>query len=114
MNRRGLGRGLGALLSATPGADDVLIEIPVDQVEANPDQPRKSFSSEALEELIASIRASGVIQPVIVRRRGVGYQLIAGALLDRPDSSASRRSSATRPMPKASSLRSSRTCSAKT
>ncbi len=69
---------LGALLSATPGADDVLIEIPVDQVEANPDQPRKSFSSEALEELIASIRASGVIQPVIVRRRGVGYQLIAG------------------------------------
>src|SRR5438132_1091189 len=78
MNKRGLGRGLGALLSATPGADDVLIEIPVDQVEANPDQPRKSFSSEALEELIASIRASGVIQPVIVRRRGVGYQLIAG------------------------------------
>src|SRR5437870_6075285 len=78
MNRRGLGRGLGALLSATPGADDVLIEIPVDQVEANPDQPRKSFSSEALEELIASIRASGVIQPVIVRRRGLGYQLIAG------------------------------------
>src|SRR5438034_8761329 len=78
MNRRGLGRGLGALLSATPGADDVLIEIPIDQVEANPDQPRKSFSSEALEELIASIRASGVIQPVIVRRRGLGYQLIAG------------------------------------
>src|SRR5438552_770344 len=78
MNRRGLGRGLGALLSATPGADDALIEIPVDQVEANPDQPRKSFSSEALEELIASIRASGVIQPVIVRRRGPGYQLIAG------------------------------------
>src|SRR5213596_3430033 len=78
MNRRGLGRGLGALLSATPTADDILLEIPVDQVEANPDQPRKSFSSEALEELIASIRASGVIQPVIVRRRGLGYQLIAG------------------------------------
>src|SRR5216117_2222092 len=78
MNRRGLGRGLGALLSATPGTDDVLIEIPVDQVEANPDQPRKSFSSEALEELIASIRASGVIQPIIVRRYGDGFQLIAG------------------------------------
>src|SRR5207302_5071276 len=78
MNKRGLGRGLGALLSATPGADDVLIEIPVDQVEANPDQPRKSFSSEALDELAASIRASGVIQPVIVRREGMGYQLIAG------------------------------------
>src|SRR5205809_7648423 len=79
MNRRGLGRGLGALLSATPGADDVLIEIPVDQVEANPDQPRKSFSSEALEELAASIKSSGVIQPLIVRRYGDGYQLIAGA-----------------------------------
>jgi len=78
MNRRGLGRGLGALLSATPTADDVLIEIPVDQIEANPAQPRKSFSSEALEELVASIRASGVIQPVIVRHRGPGYQLIAG------------------------------------
>ena len=78
MNRRGLGRGLGALLSATPAADDVLIEIPIDQIEPNPAQPRKSFSPEALEELISSIRASGVIQPVIVRHRGVGYQLIAG------------------------------------
>src|SRR5207249_8185099 len=78
MNRRGLGRGLGALLSATPAADDVLIEIPVDQIEANPAQPRKSFSPEALEELVTSIRASGVIQPVIVRHRGPGYQLIAG------------------------------------
>ena len=78
MNRRGLGRGLGALLSATPAADDVLIEIPVNQIEANPAQPRKSFSPEALEELVTSIRASGVIQPVIVRHRGPGYQLIAG------------------------------------
>ena len=78
MNRRGLGRGLGALLSAAPAADDVLIEIPIDQIEPNPVQPRKSFSPEALEELVTSIRASGVIQPVIVRHRGVGYQLIAG------------------------------------
>src|SRR5437773_10658356 len=78
MNSRGLGSGLAALLSATPAADDVLIEIPVDQIEANPAQPRKSFSPEALEELVTSIRASGVIQPVIVRHRGPGYQLIAG------------------------------------
>jgi ParB family chromosome partitioning protein len=56
----------------------VLIEIPIDQIEPNPVQPRKSFSPEALEELVTSIRASGVIQPVIVRHRGVGYQLIAG------------------------------------
>src|SRR5881398_468220 len=78
MNRRGLGRGLGALLSATPTADDILLEVPLDQIEASQSQPRKSFNSETLDELAASIRASGVIQPVIVRRRGAGYQLIAG------------------------------------
>src|SRR2546430_12850707 len=78
MNKPGLGRGLGALLSSTPTADDVLVEIPVDQIEASSSQPRKSFNSETLDELAASIRVSGVIQPVIVRRRGTGYQLIAG------------------------------------
>src|SRR5216110_536122 len=78
MNKPGLGRGLGALLSSTPTADDVLVEIPVDQIEASSSQPRKSFNSETLDELAASIKASGVIQPVIVRREGTGYQLIAG------------------------------------
>src|SRR5216684_51176 len=78
MNRRGLGRGLGALLSATPTADDILLEVPLDQIEASQSQPRKFFNPETLDELAASIRASGVIQPVIVRRRGTGYQLIAG------------------------------------
>jgi ParB family chromosome partitioning protein len=78
MNKPGLGRGLGALLSSTPTADDVLVEIPVDQIEASSSQPRKSFNAETLDELAASIRVSGVIQPVIVRRRGAGYQLIAG------------------------------------
>src|SRR5947208_15504352 len=78
MNKPGLGRGLGALLSSTPTAHDVLDEIPVDQIEASSSQPRKSFNSEILDELAASIRVSGVIQAVIVRRRGAGYQLIAG------------------------------------
>ncbi len=78
MNKPGLGRGLGALLSSTPTADDALVEIPVDQIEASSSQPRKSFNAETLDELAASIRVSGVIQPVIVRRRGAGYQLIAG------------------------------------
>src|SRR5437667_1181978 len=78
MNRRGLGRGLGALLSVTPTADDILLEVPLDQIEASQSQPRKFFNPETLDELAASIRASGVIQPVIVRRRGAGYQLIAG------------------------------------
>lgn len=78
MNKRGLGRGLGALLSAMPTDENLLVEVPVGQVAINPNQPRKEFNSEALSELVASIRASGVIQPVIVRRHGSGYQLIAG------------------------------------
>src|SRR6266404_5471839 len=78
MNKRGLGRGLGALLSSTPTEGDSLLEVGVGDIEPNPNQPRKSFSSTALDELAASIRASGIIQPVVVRRQGAGYQLVAG------------------------------------
>src|SRR5256712_1853261 len=77
-SKRGLGRGLGALLSSTPTDADSLVEVEIDQVEPNPNQPRKVFDSNALNELAASIRTSGVIQPVIVRRQGTGYQLVAG------------------------------------
>ena len=77
-SKRGLGRGLGALLSSTPAEGDSLVEVEIDQIEPNPNQPRKSFDSNALNELSASIRASGVIQPVIVRRQGPGFQLVAG------------------------------------
>lgn len=77
-NRRGLGRGLDALLSASRPERDSLAELPVNAIQPNPNQPRKSFSSEALNELAASIRASGVIQPVVVRRVGQGYQLVVG------------------------------------
>jgi ParB family chromosome partitioning protein len=78
MNKRGLGRGLGALLSSTPTEGDTLLEVAVEEIEPNPNQPRKVFDSVALDELAASIKASGVIQPVIVRRQGAGYQLVAG------------------------------------
>jgi ParB family chromosome partitioning protein len=78
MNKRGLGRGLGALLSSDPAEGDTLVDVAVDQIEPNPNQPRKVFNSQALDELTASIKASGVIQPVIVRRQGSGYQLVAG------------------------------------
>jgi ParB family transcriptional regulator, chromosome partitioning protein len=78
MNNRGLGRGLGALLSATPGADEPVNDIAIDQIDVNPNQPRKVFDSASLDELAASIRSSGVIQPIVVRRYGSGYQLIAG------------------------------------
>lgn len=78
MNKRGLGRGLGALLSSTPSEGDLLIDVALDQIEPNPNQPRKTFESSSLEELASSIRASGVIQPIIVRQIGDTYQLIAG------------------------------------
>ena len=78
MNRRGLGRGLGALLSSTPAEGEALLEVPLDLIAPNAHQPRKSFDSNGLSELAASIRTSGVIQPVVVRRQGQGYQLIAG------------------------------------
>lgn len=78
MNKRGLGRGLGALFSSTPSEGDLLIEVGVDQIEPNPNQPRKVFESTSLNDLAASIRTSGVIQPIIVRQLSEGYQLIAG------------------------------------
>ena len=78
MTNRGLGRGLGALLSSTPTESDVLVEVGVDLVAPNPNQPRKAFESNSLGDLAASIRTSGVIQPIIVRHMGAGYQLIAG------------------------------------
>ena len=80
MNKRGLGRGLSALLGpeSEPEASDGALEIPVDRIRPNPRQPRKRFEDTALAELVDSIRASGVIQPIVVRRNGEGYELIAG------------------------------------
>src|SRR5256884_9076629 len=78
ITKRGLGRGLGALLSSEPTEAEALVDVPIDQVEVNPNQPRKVFDFTALDELAASIKASGVIQPIIVRRVGGAYQLIAG------------------------------------
>jgi ParB family chromosome partitioning protein len=78
MTKRGLGRGLGALLSSTPTEGDSLIDVGIDELTPNPNQPRKAFDSNALDELAASIKASGVIQPVVVRRQAGGYQLVAG------------------------------------
>ena len=80
MNKRGLGRGLDALLSSTPTPEkgETLVEIDLGMIEPNPLQPRKTFAPGALAELTTSIRTSGVIQPIVVRRARDGYQLIAG------------------------------------
>ena len=78
ITKRGLGRGLGALLASEPSESESLVDVAIDQIEVNPNQPRKVFDFTALDELAASIKASGVIQPIIVRRIGGSYQLIAG------------------------------------
>ncbi len=80
--KRGLGRGLGALLGDTPvpvsAAQDQLREIPVAAITPNPFQPRKTFDEAALDELKTSIAEYGVLVPIIVRRRDAGYELVAG------------------------------------
>ena len=78
MTKRGLGRGLGALLSISPAEGETLREIPIEEIGPNPNQPRKTFDINGLQELSASMRQSGVLQPVVVRRVGSGYQLIVG------------------------------------
>jgi ParB family transcriptional regulator, chromosome partitioning protein len=80
--KRGLGRGLGALLGDTPvpvsAAQDQLREIPVAAITPNPFQPRKSFDEATLDDLKNSIAEYGVLVPIIVRRRDAGYELVAG------------------------------------
>lgn len=81
MMKRGLGRGLGALLppaSRDEGAGGRLQDLPVESLGPNPQQPRKAFAPEALDELAASIRATGVLQPILVRPRGDRFEILAG------------------------------------
>ena len=70
-DRRGLGRGLAALLGdadtvATASQSAALVELPLDAIAPNPDQPRAAIEPAALEALAASLRAAGVLQPVVV------------------------------------------------
>jgi ParB family chromosome partitioning protein len=80
MSRKALGRGLNALLREPepPQGSSRADEIPTDLIDPNPFQPRQSFSEQALKELADSIRASGVVQPILVRRSGDRYQIVAG------------------------------------
>ena len=62
ITKRGLGRGLGALLSSEPTEAEALVDVPIDQVEVNPNQPRKVFDFTALDELAASSEEAPVIK----------------------------------------------------
>ncbi len=77
-----LGRGLDALISTEgvrPQGSSTINEIPISQIEANPNQPRREFDSEALQELATSIREIGIIQPITLRQIDDNrFQIIAG------------------------------------
>ncbi len=74
-----MGRGLAAILPQRPGGEEGLREVPLDLVRPNPRQPRRSFDEEALSRLAESIRARGVLQPIVVRALPSGhYELVAG------------------------------------
>lgn len=84
--RRALGRGLDALIptgspevaTSSGVTDTALLRIPVDRVRPNPFQPRQQFDDTELEELASSIRANGLLQPIVVRAKGAEYELVAG------------------------------------
>ena len=79
--KHGLGRGLGALLSSSPSPETAVSkvqEVPIDSIVANPRQPRKTFDTNRLHDLSQSLKRSGVLQPVVVRRHGQQFQIVVG------------------------------------
>lgn len=79
MEHRALGKGLNALIPESPQEKGSrVLTLSVTQIKPNPFQPRENFSQEEMAELVGSIREKGVIQPVLVRARPDGYELIAG------------------------------------
>ncbi|MFP3914870.1 MAG: ParB/RepB/Spo0J family partition protein [Actinomycetota bacterium] len=76
--RSGLGRGLESLIPPGEGSDEYR-RLKIDDIVPNPEQPRVNFDEEALEELAASVREVGILQPVVVRPHPDGrYALVAG------------------------------------
>ncbi|MEQ1642587.1 MAG: ParB/RepB/Spo0J family partition protein [Pyrinomonadaceae bacterium] len=81
MARQPLGRGLSALLGDEKVEEvtgSASMEIDIDLISPNPEQPRTRFAEENLEELTQSIRTNGVVQPIVVRQRGNRYEIVAG------------------------------------
>jgi ParB family transcriptional regulator, chromosome partitioning protein len=77
--KRGLGRGLDSLIEKTePKPDETVHTLPIDRLRPNRLQPRGRFDDAAIEDLAASIRAQGIIQPLVVAREGEDYAIIAG------------------------------------
>jgi len=80
MTKRPLGRGLSALLStdSRPVDNEEVLDVQIDLIQPGHQQPRTTFNQAKLDELAQSIRASGIIQPLLLRRRGGMFELVAG------------------------------------
>lgn len=78
IRRGGLGRGLEALIPGDTKKMSDLVQVPVEKIRANPEQPRRRFDQATLEEMAASIEEVGVLQPVVVRPGDDGFVLVAG------------------------------------
>jgi len=87
MQRKALGKGIGALIPVGDESGEQagveigtkrVLDIPIELVSPNPDQPRQDFNEKQVSELAESIKENGVIQPIIVQRRGEKYEIIAG------------------------------------
>ena len=81
--KKGLGKGLSALIAAAPPPSDgrdprATLEVAVERITPSPFQPRRTFDEAKLDELAASIRNQGIIQPLVVRAKADGFELIAG------------------------------------
>jgi len=77
-NRSPLGRGLESLIPKNESISKVITELDISDIQPNPEQPRKSFDQDSLNDLVESIRSKGVIQPLIVSKYNEKYIIIAG------------------------------------
>ena len=75
---RGLGRGLAALVAEFPGGSAATVELEMARIRPNPRQPRRTFDAESIDRLADSVRSQGLVQPIVVRDTGDGYEIIAG------------------------------------
>ena len=80
MEKSALGKGLSALIpeNLKSDTDETIAYVSISQIQKNTFQPRKEFNEEKLADLVSSIKEKGVLQPLLVRRKGDGYELIAG------------------------------------
>jgi ParB family chromosome partitioning protein len=78
LNKRGLGKGLSALIPMDDKEQENVQDIKISEIRANKNQPRKKFDEEKIRELSDSIKEHGVLQPIIVRKKDGGYELVAG------------------------------------